>query len=146
MWVAYCSSAALAIFTKSNLLPNNPEYHYAENRPAKLFGYGLLTWLIPFVVSIPLYSQIDISLFKSMALHYFVWVKKYAIEVNTTSPGTSKSRDHMRFGVHFKICNFHICLSQRILDKREGASPPPCDISHEGESPAGRGTPSLAFP
>ena len=39
-----------------------------QNRPAKLFGYGILTWLIPFAVSIPLYSQIDVFLFKSIMI------------------------------------------------------------------------------
>mgnify|MGYP001078326439 CR=1 FL=1 len=39
-----------------------------QNRPAKLFGYGLLTWLIPFIVSVPIYSGIDVFLFKSIMI------------------------------------------------------------------------------
>ncbi len=39
-----------------------------QNRTATLFGYGLLTWLVPFAISIPLYSQIDIFFFKSIMI------------------------------------------------------------------------------
>lgn len=38
------------------------------NRPAKLIGYGILTWLVPFAVSIPIYSGIDIFLFKTIMI------------------------------------------------------------------------------
>ncbi|WFN33534.1 hypothetical protein L1S32_06645 [Methanogenium sp. S4BF] len=39
-----------------------------QNRTATLLGFGLLTWLVPFAISIPLYSQTDIFLFKSIMI------------------------------------------------------------------------------
>lgn len=39
-----------------------------QKRTATLFRYGLLTWLVPFAISIPLYPRIDIFLFKSIMI------------------------------------------------------------------------------
>jgi len=39
-----------------------------NKRTTRLLGYGLLTWLVPFAVSIPIDSEISIFLFKSIMI------------------------------------------------------------------------------